>query len=130
VVDGKAFISCLEILFDLTPSSCDPQWYSLNDEPGCPLWGHYGGGTGFEEYSATIACCHCGGGLDRNTIPSTASPVIDNATTAPTVTSKPSMTASPTTTPTPNQAASSASKDRLWKMKLLLATALLGLWCS
>jgi hypothetical protein len=75
--------------------------------------------------------------MDRNSLPTedpavkptTAAPTISNATTAPTVTSKPSVSASPTTAPS-NQTASSASVDRLWKMKPLLATALLGLWCS
>eukprot|EP00526_Cylindrotheca_closterium_P006657 CAMPEP_0113625050 /NCGR_PEP_ID=MMETSP0017_2-20120614/12929_1 /TAXON_ID=2856 /ORGANISM="Cylindrotheca closterium" /LENGTH=751 /DNA_ID=CAMNT_0000535131 /DNA_START=180 /DNA_END=2432 /DNA_ORIENTATION=- /assembly_acc=CAM_ASM_000147 len=43
--------------------SCE--WYEINDEPGCSVYGDISGGTGFEGINPMKACCFCGGGGDR-----------------------------------------------------------------
>lgn len=37
-------------------------WYSEFDDPGCPIEGDTAGGDGFEDVTASEACCTCGGG--------------------------------------------------------------------
>eukprot|EP00980_Cylindrotheca_fusiformis_P003493 scaffold781_cov132-Cylindrotheca_fusiformis.AAC.12 len=41
-------------------------WYSFNEPPLCPTYGYLNGGVGFNGITPKEACCHCGGGGERD----------------------------------------------------------------
>ena len=66
---------------DMDGDGCE--WYELNEESGCPLFGWVYGANG--QMTALEACCHCGGGGDpSNEVPApTPTTNADNCTDEP-----------------------------------------------
>ncbi|KAL3927084.1 MAG: hypothetical protein SGBAC_013226 [Bacillariaceae sp.] len=58
--------NCTDYLGFVDEYKDDCSWYSEFDDPGCPIEGETAGGSGFEDVTASDACCTCGGGGARS----------------------------------------------------------------